>query len=87
LSYVPQQLDCGPAKPFSRRSAEFRRFSNSHETPDEHRLLGNHCITFTSDFAGTVKLDFEIESYNPATGAIVAWVRIPALSHTCDTVI
>ena len=44
-------------------------------------------ITFTSDAAGTVPLDREIESYNPVTGSITAWVRVPALSHTCDTTI
>jgi len=44
-------------------------------------------IIFTSDYAGTSKLDHEIDSYNPVTGAINMWVRIPLLSHTCDTVI
>ncbi|MBZ5727272.1 MAG: DUF2341 domain-containing protein, partial [Acidobacteriia bacterium] len=44
-------------------------------------------IAFTTDFAGTNKLDHELESYSPATGAINAWVRIPNLSHTTDTVI
>jgi len=44
-------------------------------------------IIFTSDVAGNTKLDHEIESYSPATGAINFWVRIPALSHTTDTVI
>jgi RHS repeat-associated protein len=44
-------------------------------------------IIFTSDYAGAAKLDHEIESYNPTTGAISVWVRIPLLSHTCDTVI
>src|SRR5258708_2997504 len=42
-------------------------------------------IIFTSDAAGTQKLDHEIESYNPASGQFIAWVRIPALSHTTDT--
>ena len=44
-------------------------------------------IIFTSDCAGAVKLDHEIESYNPATGAISMWVRIPTISHTADTII
>ena len=44
-------------------------------------------IIFTSDVAATNKLDYEIESYNAATGAIAFWVRIPALSHTADTLI
>jgi len=35
----------------------------------------------------TAKLDHEIEYYNPVTGEIVMWVRIPTLSHTVDTVL
>ena len=44
-------------------------------------------IIFTTDAAGTNKLDHEIDSYNPTTGAVSFWVRIPNLSHTSDTVI
>ncbi len=43
-------------------------------------------IIFVSDCGGTTKLDHEIESYNPATGAIAMWVRLPLVSHTTDTV-
>ena len=46
-----------------------------------------HDIIFTSDAAGTNKLDHEIESYNPNTGQFIAWVGIPTLSNTSDTVI
>ena len=44
-------------------------------------------IIFSSDPSGTTKLDHEIEEYNPGTGQLVAWVRIPDLSHTSDTTI
>jgi hypothetical protein len=44
-------------------------------------------IAFFADAAGTQRLDREIESYDPVTGAVSIWVRIPNLSHTCDTVI
>jgi len=44
-------------------------------------------IIFAREQSGTVKLDHEIESYDPTTGTINFWVRIPALSHTTDTVI
>src|SRR5208283_5187974 len=44
-------------------------------------------IIFTADYAGTTQLDHEIESYDPATGTINMWVRLPVLSHTCNTVI
>jgi len=35
----------------------------------------------------TTQLDHEIESYNNSTGQLVAWVRIPSLSDTTDTII
>jgi hypothetical protein len=45
-------------------------------------------IIFTSDVAGSVKLNHEIEYYDPATGQFVAWVRVPTVSHAApDTVI
>lgn len=39
------------------------------------------------DSTETTKLDHEIENYNPVTGEIEMWVRIPTLSHTSDTII
>jgi hypothetical protein len=36
---------------------------------------------------GTTKLSHEIEYFNDATGQLVAWVKVPALSDTTDTVI
>lgn len=36
-------------------------------------------IIFTEDAAGTSVLDHEIETYNPSTGELVAWVKIPTL--------
>ena len=44
-------------------------------------------IVFTSDAAGQNKLDHEIDTYNPSTGSVNFWVRIPSLSHTVDTTI
>ncbi len=44
-------------------------------------------VGFFSDAALTTKLDWEIESYDATTGAVIYWVRIPTLSHTVDTVI
>ena len=42
-------------------------------------------IAFT-DYAGN-KLNHEIEFYNSATGTLVAWVNVPALSSVSDTVL
>jgi len=36
---------------------------------------------------GATQLDHEIEEYDPAGGILVAWVRIPVLSASADTVI
>jgi len=44
-------------------------------------------IVFSADPNGATKLDYELEKYDPANGQVVAWVRIPTLSHTADTLI
>ena len=43
-------------------------------------------ILFTSA-DGTTKLSHEIETYTSGTGALIAWVKIPTLSASVDTVI
>ncbi len=43
-------------------------------------------ITFTDDDQVTI-FDYEIEAYNPETGHLVAWVRIPVLRSFEDTVL
>ena len=42
-------------------------------------------IVFTDNDG--IKLDHEIESYDSATGHLVAWVNLPLLSTSTDTVI
>jgi RHS repeat-associated protein len=44
-------------------------------------------IVFSADPEGATRLDHEIDSYDPVTGTVNFWVRIPTLSHTTDTVI
>ncbi len=44
-------------------------------------------MIFTSDAPGKNRLNHEIESYNGATGQFIAWVQIPTVSHTTNTVI
>ena len=43
-------------------------------------------ILFTAS-DGTTKLSHEIEKYNAATGELVAWVKVPTVSSTVDTVL
>ncbi len=43
-------------------------------------------LLFTSA-DGTTKLSHSIESYTSATGALTAWVKVPSLSSTVDTVL
>jgi hypothetical protein len=42
-------------------------------------------IGFYTDSSGSTKLKWEIDSYNPSTGRLIAWVKIPTLSSTSDT--
>ena len=35
---------------------------------------------------GATKLNHEIEQYNPATGQLIAWVNVPTVSPTTDTI-
>jgi len=44
-------------------------------------------IAFSTDAAGAHLLNYEIEKYNPTTGQIIAWVNLPTLFHTADTVL
>jgi hypothetical protein len=46
---------------------------------------GNDILFTAAD--GTTKLDHEIESYTSATGALAAWVRVPALASGSNTTI
>jgi hypothetical protein len=42
-------------------------------------------IALTSDATGQNRLDHEIDTYDPLTGTVSLWVRIPSLSHSTDT--
>ena len=48
--------------------------------------VNGYDIIFASDASGTNILPFECESYDPSTGAVNCWVKIPTVSHTSDTV-
>ena len=48
--------------------------------------VNGYDIIFTTGNCFTITLlDHQIESYNPATGQYVAWVKIPSLSNSVDT--
>ncbi len=49
-----------------------------------HAQTNGNDIFFTQS-DGTTRLSHEIESYTSSTGALVAWVRIPALSASSNT--
>lgn len=44
-------------------------------------------LAFYNDASRTTQYDHEIEYYNATTGEIIAWVRVPTLSYTTDTLI
>jgi hypothetical protein len=37
-------------------------------------------LIFTADPAGTARLNWEVESYDPTTGALAVWVQVPSLA-------
>ena len=43
-------------------------------------------LGFYSDSAHTSKYNWAVEYYDPVNGVLVAWVKIPTVSHTSDTV-
>jgi hypothetical protein len=51
-----------------------------------HVANGNgYDIGFYADSGGSTKLKWEVEKYNGTTGNLIAWVKIPTLSSTTDT--
>src|SRR5204862_1463203 len=44
-------------------------------------------VIFSSDSNCATKLDHEVETYSPVTGAVNYWVKVPTVSHTTNTVI
>ncbi len=43
-------------------------------------------LVFSSDAAGTSTYPWEIESYDGSAGTLIAWVKIPTVSHSAPTV-
>ena len=43
-------------------------------------------IGFYADSGGTTKLKWEVEKYDGTTGNLIAWVKIPSVSSSTDTV-
>jgi hypothetical protein len=67
---------------FSVTDANFKSVANGG-------LVGNSDgtdILFTAA-DGVTKLNYEMEHYDPTTGQVVAWIQIPALSSSADTVL
>ena len=68
---------------FSTTDAAFKTTANGGHVSSS----SGYDIIFTSDPAGQNILNYEIEEYDPVQGQVIAWVQIPTLSHTADTVI
>lgn len=66
---------------FSQTDDDFKTVANGGRVTDAN----GYDIAFFSDAGMTVPLDWELEFYDGATGEIIAWVRVPSVSHTADT--
>ncbi len=44
-------------------------------------------LIFSTDINGTNLLNWEITQYDPTTGDIEVWVKVPTISHSIDTVV
>jgi hypothetical protein len=53
----------------------------------EVQNFAGYDIVFASDPQGVSRLDHEIDTYDPTTGNVSFWVRIPTLSHNVDTLL
>lgn len=80
---------------FNSTIAEFKTTANGGHIENTASGGASGSVTVPADLVfctdkddpnGT-KLDFEVEKYDPATGELVAHVRIPSLSSTSDTTI
>src|SRR5581483_2006019 len=70
-------------------SPEFRTSPNGgHVINLGTQTVGSRTLTvptdliFTSDAAGTTLLSWEFERYDPTTGTLVVWVRVPSLTSS-----
>lgn len=43
-------------------------------------------LVFSSDNAGASPYSWEVEFYDPVNGILIAWVQVPTVSHTTNTV-
>src|SRR5689334_3489822 len=90
--YVPLTVDhtkCGSADStdfpvlVDITNAHFKTVANGGHVDN---TSSTNSIRFYSDSGLTTLLKFERESYNASTGQVRAWVKIPTLSHSVDTV-
>jgi ethanolamine utilization microcompartment shell protein EutS len=59
---------------------------STHNGLRDHAQANFNDVVFTS-YDGITRIPHEIERYNKSTGELVAWVRIPLLSSSANTVI
>jgi signal peptidase I len=81
----------GARKPITvdsdRVDADVTNFALLVELTDPRIAAGTQscgCDIVFTEADGTTRLDHVIESYDPLTGALTAWVRVPLLSSTVD---
>lgn len=66
---------------FSTTHADLRSVGNGGHVQSS----SGYDIGFFSDAALTTALPFELEKYTASTGEVIAWIKLPTLSHTTNT--
>lgn len=77
-SQIPGNLNNFPVL-FKKTADVFKSAANGGLVQNQN----GYDILFTD--ANDNPLDFQLESYNPTTGEVVAWVNVPSLSSSADT--
>lgn len=78
-------VSSGPHTNFPVVISETQEYLKTVANGGKVQNINGYDIIFTSDASGATVLDHEIEAYNPTTGELVAWVRVPSLD--ADTTI
>lgn len=79
IDVVDNQVTGGPHLDFPLLVATTRSFLRDAANGGDVVRADGFDLYFSGDPAGTARLAFEVERYDPATGQLIAWVKVPSL--------